>query len=370
MKRGVLDRHFLREMTVPTLAALLLLFQLMVSLQLLRRVDVLLGSAVHGREILELLWDLTPHYLVMALPISVLLGVLVGVGQLAEDRELDALYAAGVAPFRLLLAPAVLGLLGGAVVFWLVAGPEARGLVKVRQEFDQILKLEVQHDVKPGVFYDEITGLTLFAQRIDPATGEWQQVLVNDERDSRAPLLILAQSGHVHAGGPEESLRLDLGDGEAHRQQTSGDDYTALRFKSASLSISVGETLLRKNTLRSPDDEKSLGGLWRAAHRLPEGDERRRTLVAFHRRLGLACSVLAFVWFGLPLALLPAGAAGARARGYLFAVLSLVGYFILLRLGGALGQEGRVPPWFSGQMPNVAFLAIGSVAWSRLLRHV
>ena len=128
--------------------------------------------------------------------------------------------------------------------------------------------------------------------------------------------------------------------------------------------------MLRKNTLRSPDDEKSLPRLWRDAFGPARGETSsagwRLTAVALHRRLGMVLSVLAFVWFGVPLALVPARAGGARSRGYLVAALSLVGYFVLLRIGGGWGQEGRIWPWLSGQLANLTFVAAGSVAWFRL----
>lgn len=368
MKRAVLERHLLREMAWPTLAALALLFQLMVALQLLRRVDVLLGSAVHGRDVLELLVALLPHYLVLCLPMSVLLGTLIGLGQLAEDRELDALASAGVSPLRLLRAPALLA--GGAMllVFGLALGPESRGLLRVRQKFDELLKLQVQRDVRPGIFYDEVQGLTLFAESIDPRTGAWRHVMVDDERDPRAPLLILADSGGVKAGERDEALSLQLGRGQGHRQQVGGDDYTALSFQQATLTIAVEDSLLRKNTLRSYDDEKSLGELWAESGLVSADGQASR--VALHRRLGLVFSVLAFIWLAVPVALWPSSSAGARSRGYVVAALSVVGYFVLLRIGSTLGQSGRADPVISGQLANAVFLAVGSAVWWRIGRRV
>ncbi len=362
----VIDRYLFREMVTPTLAALALLFQLLIALQLLRRVDVLLGSAVRARDLLAILRDLTPHYLVLALPIAVLLGVLIGLGQLAEAGELDALSAAGIAPLRLLGPPAVLAALAGLVVLGLTLGPESAGLVRVRQRFNEILKLSVQHDVKPGVFYDEVSGLTLFAEGIDPATGDWKHVLLNDERDRRAPLLLLADTGHVTAGGPEEALTLRLVHGQGHRQAVTEGDYQALSFAKGAVSISVEDSLLRKNTLRSYDDEKSLPQLWRDSPGPPVTPEALQSRVALHRRLGLVLSILALVWLGVPLALRPGSAAGARARGYLLAALAVVGYFVLLRVGTTLGLNRQVPPWVSGQVANGCFMLAGAVAWLRL----
>ena len=84
----------------------------------------------------------------------------------------------------------------------------------------------------------------------------------------------------------------------------------------------------------------------------------------------MGLGVLAFVWLGVPLALSPAGAQAARARGYLYAIAAVLAYFVLQRIGAAWGIEGRVPPWFAGQLPNILFLASGSVAWRAVVWRV
>ena len=58
-------------------------------------------------------------------------------------------------------------------------------------------------------------------------------------------------------------------------------------------------------------------------------------------------------------------AQNARARGYLFALLAITGYYILQRIGVALGVDGRLPPWLAGQFANLCFgLAGGFSFWS------
>ncbi len=364
----VVDRYLLREIAWPSLAALALLFQLLIALQLLRRVDVLLGSGVSARDLALLLWNLTPHYLVLALPISFLIGTLIGLGRLSEDREVEALLScSGIAPLRLSVAPAILGALVSLFVFALVMGPESRGLLAVRQQMDRLLKLEVQRNVHPGIFYDEVTGLTLFTEQIDPQTGAWRHVLVNDERDPRAPLLILAKGGVVDAEAGEGALKLRLGAGQAHREDASARDYFALSFDDCVLTVAVEDSLLRKNSLRSPEDESSPGALVAQTRQaLLSGGDWRTPASILHRKMGMALAALAFVWLGVPLALSPAGAQAARARGYLLAIGAVLAYFVLQRLGTTWGVEGRLPPWLAGEVPNLFFLGSGVVAWRTL----
>jgi lipopolysaccharide export system permease protein len=193
-------------------------------------------------------------------------------------------------------------------------------------------------------------------------TGEWRHVLVHDERDHQAPLLMLASSGGVMPAGADEDLKLKLDQGEAHRR--GGADYSKVAFKSAVLNVGVEGSLLRRNTFRSPDEEQTLAELWaevrkeRAAHgwwQVPA--------VAFHRRLGLPLGALTFAWLGIPLAI-GSSARGSRARGYLFGLLAVAGYYVLQHLGIGWGCDGKIAPWLAGELANVVALAAGTVAWA------
>ncbi|MHB1846466.1 MAG: LptF/LptG family permease [Deltaproteobacteria bacterium] len=369
-----LHRYVAREVALPAAAALLFLFQLLIALQLLRRSDVLFGPAVSARDIGLLLVNLTPHYLTLAMPISLLLGILVGLGRLAEDREVDALLGCGASPALFAVAPALLAVAVALLTFGLEAGPEPLGLQAVRLQMDAVLKRGVQEEVKPGVFYDEVTGLTLFAEEIDPVTGAWRHVLVNDERDPRAPLLLLAQEGRVARPGADQDLVLELGRGEAHRAGggSDADAYSLVHFERAKLSIGVDDSLLRRNTFRSPDDEATLSALAREAEELRRrGGWWQLSAIALQRRLGIPLAALAFAWVGVPLALLGAaarGAQGARARGYVLALLAVAIYYVLQHVGIGWGQAGKVPPWLAGELPNLVAAASGTLAWGALGR--
>jgi lipopolysaccharide export system permease protein len=288
--------------------------------------------------------------------------VLVGLGRLAEDREVDVLLGCGAPPALFLVAPLLLASCVGLAVLGLELGPEPAGLQAVRQQIDEVLERSLQRDLKAGVFYDQVTDLTLFAESIDPATGEWRHVLVHDERDRQAPLLLLARSGGVvPAATSDGELKLKLGEGESHRE--GADDYSKVAFKSALLNIGVEGSLLRRNTFRSPDEEQTLAELWAEVRRQRDANGWWQVpAVAFHRRLGLPLAALTFVWLGVPLAI-GTSARGSRARGSLFGLLAIAGYYVLQHVGIGWGANGKLAPWLAGELANVVALAAGAVAW-------
>ncbi len=360
----ILDRYLAREVLAPAATALAFLFQLLVTLQLLRRTDVLFGSDLGLGGFLRLLLNLTPHYLTLSAPVALLVGVLVGLGRLAEDREIDVLLGSGVSPGTLAVAPLMLAAATGLLVLGLELGPEPAGLTAVRRQVNELIEGGVQHEVKPGVFYDQLSDLTLFTEDIDPATGDWRNVLVEDDRDRQAPLLLLARSGKVIPGHGGTMMKLALADGEAHRPRAQGPDYSMVRFRSALLDIGVEGSILRRNTLRAPDEERTLADLWDESRKeRAAGGWWQLSAVAFHRRLGLPLAALSFVWLGVPIAIGSSGLGGARTRGWLLGLLAVAAYYVLQHLGIGWGTMGKLPPWFAGQLANVGAVAAGAGAW-------
>ena len=69
--------------------------------QILAQAEVLFGSGVALRDVGAILIALMPHILGYVLPIAFLLGAVLGVGRLAEDREIMAIAATGFSPTRL-----------------------------------------------------------------------------------------------------------------------------------------------------------------------------------------------------------------------------------------------------------------------------
>src|SRR5919201_2168829 len=110
----LLDRYLAREILLPFAAGLLFLTQILIATQILAQADVLLGSGVSLVDVGAVGVDLVPHFLGYVLPVAYLLGAVVGVGRLAEDRELVALGAAGGPPAPPLPRPALLGLAAAA----------------------------------------------------------------------------------------------------------------------------------------------------------------------------------------------------------------------------------------------------------------
>ncbi len=94
----LLHRYLAKEILLPFAAGLLFLTQILLATQLLAQADVLFGSGVSIVDVGAVVLYLLPYFLAYVLPIAFLLGAVLGVGRLAEDREVLSLGAAGFSP--------------------------------------------------------------------------------------------------------------------------------------------------------------------------------------------------------------------------------------------------------------------------------
>jgi lipopolysaccharide export system permease protein len=183
---------------------------------------------------------------------------------------------------------------------------------------------------------------------------------VHDERDPRAPLLVLANEGQVSPEGEGAALTVGLRDGEVHRAERTGGDYAVLTFDRGELAVGVEDSLLRKNRLSSPIEELSPDELLAAARLASaEGRSPAPFLTAFHVRLGEALTPVAFTLLGVPLAM---RLRRARGKAYLLTLTFYVLFYVVQRSFENWGSTGRLLPLLAGQGPNLIFGAAGLVA--------
>src|SRR5690606_15241091 len=108
---GILDRYLARQVIGASLLVALLLVALSAFLQLLAQLDALTGDYGLLQAFQFVLLSM-PQQLYEMLPMAVLLGALIGLGQLASANELMVMRAAGVSVLRVARG----ALLGGAII--------------------------------------------------------------------------------------------------------------------------------------------------------------------------------------------------------------------------------------------------------------
>jgi lipopolysaccharide export system permease protein len=361
---SLLDRYLAKEILLPFGAGLVFLTQILLATQILAQADILFGSGVAAWDVLRVVALLTPHFLGFILPVAFLLGAVVGVGRLAEDREIIALGAAGLSPVRLVRVPLLLGVAVSALALWLALEVEPAALRSARLLLNEIIKKNVTSDVKPGTFYDDIPGYTLYAEGV--RGSRWTNVLISDRSDPNAAILALSRRGRFEPAPAGEAMRLVLEAGELHREEGATAEYALASFDRATIDVGIRQTLGDRNRLAGASREFTARELLELARNTPEREKRWRWLGYFHKRISQGLAMIPFALLAVPLA---AVRRGGRSFGVGATLAIVLAQYLFLRGGEVLAQQGILHPALALQLPTAVLSIVGIVAVVVLARR-
>lgn len=218
-----ITRYVLADLTTPTLLGLLLYTFVLLMNHFFVVAEKALAKSLGLDLTLRLFFTGIPNLLILAIPMAVLLGSLIGVGRLSADHEWVALQGAGQGPGRLLRAVALHGLIWSAVGFGVYAYMVPRANYAMRNLRGELLfASNLASDLRPRAFYTDLPNTVLFVEEIRAGSkGRLEGVLVvQNDPQTQSTEMVLARSGDLYPA-PDRSgtLLLDLFDGVAHRYE-------------------------------------------------------------------------------------------------------------------------------------------------------
>lgn len=366
MKLRLIDRYVLKEMSGPFLVGLVV-YSFLFLIQLLFQMANLVIQEGLSAGTMALMFLLSlPGLLAYTLPIALLLGTIIAFGRLSSDSEIIALRASGVPSGKLVRPPL---LFGGAVVavllcfnFWLV--PACRSTAD-RLQSDATQAMNLVRLLRPGVFFDRIPGVLLYAGKVDPSSGRYGQVFVFQRSSGPIDSLTLAESGRTVRSDDGRTLQFLLEDGETVKfdRKNPGKVDTST-FQVQALTIETG-SLAQGGMQKGLAELGTLALLGRMdlPARSSDPELARRELAAYrfelHRRVAASLAALFFALIGMSLGMV--NVRGGKGAGFSLSLVVLLGYWVLLSALSDLALAGRVDPLVAAYLPDAVLLAVGVV---------
>ncbi|MBI2378166.1 MAG: LptF/LptG family permease [Deltaproteobacteria bacterium] len=364
-----LDRYVLREVLVPFVLSVLAVVVLVFLLQAHNFAGAALGLALTASDVLVILGAALPPFLVLAVPMAFLASVVIGLVRMSGDLEIGAMLAAGASPLRVARAPIVLGAFVSLLTLPVAHVLQPLGLAALRERLVDLALRNMTQAIEPGTFREDLGGVALFAESIEDRT--LKSVLLYDERDPTAPVLVLARSAALtprSRPGRSPIIDVELRDGEMHLESPSAENrYDRVAFTRARLAIDADRELRERTRFVSDIQQMSSGQmLEEAVRRGPKNLEGRRIERDFWRRFAYPSMSFVFALIGAAIAL---GAdRSARARIAMLSILAVVGYYMTTRIGDGAVTRASGTPFWAAIGPNLLFFAIGAVGLFRLGR--
>jgi LPS export ABC transporter permease LptF/LPS export ABC transporter permease LptG len=352
----ILTRYILREVTAHALIGVAIFTFVLFTRDLGRILELVVRASAPLPSVAEIFFFTVPLALTSTLPMSVLVGILIGLSRLAADSEITAMRASGMGVWTFLRVLSIF-----VVAAWFLAlgnglyiAPRSQAALGHLEE--RLKGSQVSFEVQPRVFYEGFPKYVVYVQDVKSAQGAavWKGVFMADLTDATNPKITLAKEGIVVSEG-QDRLHLHLIDGSAHETDPKDPShYQISTFQQTDIPIELPSSE-NKADESLPAGVMSTQALWEKASRV-DPVAARWYLIEFHRRFALptACLVLALV--GIPLGL--SSKKSGKSGGFVLTILLVFVYYVVSLVGVSLARQGRVSPWFGAWLADLVFLAL------------
>jgi lipopolysaccharide export system permease protein len=230
---GILGRYVLREVGFSFLAcfAVFLLTGLIGGFLPLLQKGMTAGLSITV-ILFQMLINGLPDILVTVLPLSVMVGVLLGLGRMAADNEVSAIKSAGISVLKLLPPVLFLGLMGFGLCLLCTLVLIPRGVAKGRELIREAVTLRPDAGIEERTFFDSLKDLMMYVENIDPSTGIMTNLFIRESSDPEDIKTILAQKGMVAPDPEKKALLMNLRNGTILQENSTGDTTGKLSFES------------------------------------------------------------------------------------------------------------------------------------------
>ena len=350
----LLNTYLINQVLAPFYASLIILTSILFLSRLIPILDIILGYNIGLVDFFRLYAYFTPQLMLFALPMSGMMGVILGTTALNNENELMVLKTSGISLYRM-LPPIILVALSAALltglfsIYLLPAGKKA----KVELAF-QLVKEKIERSIPEKRFSESLGDIVLYADSIDQKTRAWKGVYISDMKDPRHPITIISESGIISADSTRGTLSISLQNGVLNR--TSADAVQTINFKGYDMNLPL-ETPT-SNPLAKVDETTML-----QSELLEEADRKGRNsreaatyLIEFHKRLALPVSCFILTLLGFPLGFL----SGPRHKtiGIPLGLAIFVLYYALFTGSKIISESMLLPAGIAIWLPNLLFLIL------------
>ena len=351
----ILTRYILGEILSHALIGCALFTFILFIPRLPQILEMVVRNSSTLTNVLQIFLFTLPNLFWVTIPMSVLVGILLGLSRLAADSEVIAIRASGLGVtyfVRVAAIVAVGGALLGLVNSLYIAPRANQAILDMEQS---LAASQASYQIQPRVFYEDFRNFVLYVQDVRGGTGaaNWRQVFMADVTDPASPRITTAASATVVNDSSSE-LMMRLRDGTQHAVDPS-QQYTISTFTSTDLPLQL-----------NPQSDVHLGRMDTAIYAVPtrlllqriHGPEGRRFLIELNSRFSYPAACLVLMLIGVPLGVM--SRRGGKSSGFVYTLLLVVLYYILSYTGVSLARQGKMSVFIAVWLANILFAAAGT----------
>jgi LPS export ABC transporter permease LptF/LPS export ABC transporter permease LptG len=361
----IIDRYVIREIIPPFLLALLVFTFILIIPFIIDLAEEMIAKGVPAGTILQLTVTLLPQALALTIPMSLLIGLLVGLGRLSADREFVVMMACGISPYRLLHPILVFAVVCWGLTSWVMLKAMPDSNQRFRELSTEIAMNRAEGEVRPRVFFEDFPNIVLYVREI-PKNGQgWLDVLAADTSNPSTPVIFLAKRGRMVVDRQARTIQMVLEDGTRHSTKLEDPTaYEVLKFDQTIVSLNPESVFPRTGPARGERELRVDELQARAVELQQQGISPHRPIMEIHKKFSVPMACFVFAILGLALG--ASNRKDGKLAAFVVGIAVIFAYYVIMFTAEALTKGFWIPAWLSMWTPNII---LGAVAMFLLINR-
>ncbi|MCD6579160.1 LptF/LptG family permease [bacterium] len=349
---NIIEKYLLKENMKTFLFGIALFSTLLIVSKLRELLELIINKGINPGIIIMLLIYLLPALLAIAIPMAFILGVIMSIGRLSENKEIIAMYTSGIEKKHIIRSYLIISAFLILFLFYFNGFiiPKSNKMY-VKTLFNAFTQ-KVQVIINEKKFNEINNKLTVYTREYDKKENKLNDINIQMKEDDGI-LYIFAKTGHFFKA-PEKFLYQFIIENGSFSKLQKDDILINGLFKKFTINIDLSEKMAQSSLNSYGIRSQNLKELSTHLKTITNEKEKTRYLVEYNKRFSLALSVLALLGISLFVSLRLK--VGSKALGILVAISLIFVYYIFMIIGFDLGDKGKIAPFFAANLPNIIFI--------------
>ncbi len=364
----IIHRYILSELTKIFLLSTLFLTIVLFMDKIIYMTDLILNRGVTFLEVVRMILYVSPGFLVLTIPLSVLIAAVVVFNQFSADSEFVVMKASGWSFLYLMRPIMVFSVLAyfvtNAIVFYVLPW----GNKAFQKMIYDIVSTRAHIDIKPKIFNKDFQNLVVFVNGRENS-NRLKGIFIANDADQKDSKIILAEQGVIVSDSKNYQIHLQLEDGSIHDSAQTGKEYQIIHFDQYDLNLELPTAgKIKEHGILKSKDMTVAALKKRIAELKEQGLPSNSEEVELSKKFSIPFACLLFGLVGAPLGI--KSSRSGKSGGFVLALLIIIIYYIGLISGQNLGKGGQIPPLIAVWIPNIMILALASYMMYKVQKEI
>lgn len=354
----LLNSYLATEILAPFFASFIIMNCVFFLVKLVPLLNIVLELGIGFSDFVRLFSYIFPNIFLYSLPMSAMMGVIVGFTRLTNDSEILALKSCGTSLYQtvpsVVVVSAAIALLTGYFSIQLIPASE----IAMKQLMFQLAKEKIDSGIHEHQFTEALGDLVVYVEKADRTTNEWENVWVSDMRGQKIPTITMATTGKMISDVDNMMVTIILRNGSLHRSEDNKSQIVNFERYRINIPLQPPTIIDGKSATSLSSGMMTMSQLQQRAKELGRDTRKgKEMLIQYEKRIVLPVGCLIISLLGLPLGLL--GGPGKRAIGVPVGLFFFMLYYILFTLSKSIAKESNLlPVEIAMWIPNGIFLIL------------